>query len=272
MNQPASIQPSSRLDAFRERFGHRAAAISVAVLLELLLLTALLTLGRSSDAPGMEDGRIVSFDVQAPPAPQPEETPDTQDMPQPAPAEAQRDQPEPLPPPPQLLPRPAQAQSAPAPTPPAIIPMERGDLASADISNLPRRRPDAPAGPAPGPAFGPAAPSSAGDTAIVGRAPNGQPLYAAAWYREPTDGELAGYLSTASGPGWALIACRTAPGWRVENCVGLEEFPAGSNMQRAVLAAAWQFQVRPPRRGGQVLVGEWVRIRIEYTVRGQGVR
>jgi protein TonB len=104
-----------------------------------------------------------------------------------------------------------------------------------------------------------------GDSEVVGRAPDGQPLYAARWFREPTHGELAGYLSTASGPGWALIACRTAPQWRVEDCVGLEEYPQGSQLQRAVLAAAWQFQVRPPRRGGQSLVGSWVRIRIEYT-------
>ena len=101
----------------------------------------------------------------------------------------------------------------------------------------------------------------------MGTAPNGEPLYAAAWYREPSDGELRGYLSTASGPGWGLIACRTAPDYRVEDCVGLDEYPYGSQINRAVLAAAWQFQVRPPRLGGRPMVGSWVRIRIDYGTR-----
>lgn len=109
--------------------------------------------------------------------------------------------------------------------------------------------------------------SSAADTARVGTAPNGEPLYAAAWYREPTDAELRGYLSTADGPGWGLIACRTAPDYRVEDCVALEEYPAGSQINRAVLAAAWQFRVRAPRVGGKSLVGSWVRIRIDYGIK-----
>ena len=102
---------------------------------------------------------------------------------------------------------------------------------------------------------------------IVGTAPGGQPMYAAAWYREPYDDELSGYLSTAQGPGWALIACRTASDFRVEDCVGLDEYPDGSRIQNAVLAAAWQFRVRPPRIGGISQVGAWVRIRIDYTER-----
>ncbi len=106
--------------------------------------------------------------------------------------------------------------------------------------------------------------SGSRDTERVGTAPNGEPLYAAAWYREPSDAELRGYLSTASGPGWGLIACRTAPDYRVEDCVGLEEYPSGSQINRAVLAAAWQFKVRPPRLGGRSMVGSWVRIRIDY--------
>ena len=116
--------------------------------------------------------------------------------------------------------------------------------------------------------MGPPDTGTPGDTPRVGGSgPNGEPLYAAAWYREPYESELSGYLSTASGPGWGLIACRTAPDFRVEDCVALGESPTGSNIARAVLAAAWQFRVRPPRIGGRSMVGEWVRIRIDYGLR-----
>ena len=115
-------------------------------------------------------------------------------------------------------------------------------------------------------AYGPADTRSAAsrDSERVGTAPNGEPLYAAEWYREPDDDMLRSYLSTARGPGWGLIACRTAPDYRVEDCVGLGEYPEGSQIKRSVLAAAWEFRVRPPRLGGRPLIGSWVRIRIDY--------
>lgn len=95
-------------------------------------------------------------------------------------------------------------------------------------------------------------------------APNGEPLYAAQWYEEPNAEMMRSYLSTARGPGWGLIACRTAPDYRVEDCVALDEYPEGSQIDRAVLAAAFEFRVRPPRLGGRPLIGAWVRIRISY--------
>ena len=107
------------------------------------------------------------------------------------------------------------------------------------------------------------------DSQRVGTAPNGEPLYAAQWHRRPRDGELDGYLSTADGPGWGMIACKTAPDYRVEDCVAVDEWPRGSNINRALLAAAWQFQVRPPRLGGKYMIGEWVRIRIDLNMRQQ---
>ncbi len=170
---------------------------------------------------------------------------------------------EPLPQPPEepVLPDPAPPAAAPlppAPTPPPSPP-----------ATVPRIGVRTQGGQVYGPPNAGGSSSAYRDTERVGTAPNGEPLYAAAWYREPTDGELRGYLSTAAGPGWGLIACRTAPDYRVEDCVGLDEYPNGSQIARATLAAAWQFRVRPPRLGGKPMVGAWVRIRIDYGIRGR---
>ncbi|MCY7339130.1 MAG: hypothetical protein LH465_04150 [Sphingomonas bacterium] len=109
--------------------------------------------------------------------------------------------------------------------------------------------------------------SSPGDSERVGTGPNGEPLYAAEWVREPTNRELAAYLPATmpEGGGWGLVACRTIDRFHVDDCVELGSVPPGSHLARAVRQAAWQFLVRPPRVGGKVQVGEWVRIRIEYT-------
>ena len=151
-------------------------------------------------------------------------------------------------------------QSKPLPKPPPIVlpakptiaapkslpwvEMSKDELAAADIANLPK--------------------SSPGDSEEVGRAPNGDVLYAAEWAREPTDAELGGYLPANSPDGYGLVACKTMPENRVDDCVELENYPAGSHLARAVRLAAWQFRVRPPRKNGRTLVGSWVRIRIDY--------
>ena len=249
------------IDRLREQFGERAVGIAAALALEALLILLLLTLQRPAFAPAGKESTVATFDISAPP---PAQKQAKEEQPQKA-----RPQPEshavpvPKPPPPAaIIPR-NNPMPAPQPMQATIVPMSRDQMASADIANLVPPTASKPRGPAYGPSMG----AMPGDSTVVGKAPDGQPLYAARWYREPTHNELAGYLSTASGPGWALIACKTASQWRVEDCVGLDEYPAGSNLQRAVLAAAWQFQVRPPSRGGQSLVGSWVRIRIEYESR-----
>lgn len=146
--------------------------------------------------------------------------------------------------------------------------LSREQMAAADIGAIsPLPTPPSAARPA---MMGPTDTGSPGDTQRVGgQGPHGEPLYAASWYREPYEDELRGYLSTAQGPGWGLIACRTVPEYRVEDCVTIDEYPQGSNIARAVLAAAWQFRVRPPRIAGRLKIGEWVRIRIDYGVRRQ---
>jgi protein TonB len=151
-------------------------------------------------------------------------------------------------PPPIILP--IKPTIAPPPTQPdnklPWIEMSSADLAAADLRNLPKADP------------------GEGDSEEVGRGPHGEILYAAEWAREPTDAELAGYLPRNAPDGWGLIACRTVPNNRVDDCVELGQSPAGSHLASAVRQAAWQFRVRPPRKGGKALVGEWVRIRIDY--------
>jgi len=114
-----------------------------------------------------------------------------------------------------------------------------------------------------------------GDSARVGTAPDGEPLYAAEWYREPTNTELGAYMPKRmpEGGGWGMIACKTAPRFKVEDCVELGQGPAGSHLAGAVRQAAWQFLVRPPRIGGKPMIGQWVRIRIDYIIdRGSEMR
>ena len=152
------------------------------------------------------------------------------------------------------VPRPPRLPKAPrlhSPIPPLhpldMIEMTHDELAAGDIRNLPK-----------------GGSGSAGDSEEVGRGPHGEILYAAEWAREPTDAELAGYMPPNAPEGSGLVACKTIPDNRVDNCQEIGESPRGTHLARAVRLAAWQFRVRPPRKNGKALVGEWVRIRIDY--------
>lgn len=255
MFQPSPYDRPSLRERLRTEGGRRATALGLALLLEALLVLLLLTLGRSTEI-GQEDAPIIStFDAgEVEEAPEPEKPPEPEQAQRPATQAQPQPQPE-QPTPPQ-----------PAPQPPAIL-LPRDTGPKVDIQELPRE----PARPAPArPPMGPPAPRAGrNDTPVVGRRANGEPVYAAQWYREPTDQELAGYVSTMNGPGWGLIECRTAPNFRVEDCEFLSEYPQNSNIGRAFLQAAWQFKVRPPRKGNSYLVGEWVRIRFTLDVNRQ---
>jgi protein TonB len=148
---------------------------------------------------------------------------------------------------PTIAPPPAQ----PTPKSQSWIEMSSADMAASDIGKMPK-----------------SGSGSAGDSEVVGRGPNGEAMYAAQWAREPTDAELAGYLPRNAPDGYGLVACKTVAGNRVEDCVELENQPPGSRLASAVRQAAWQFRVRPPRKGGKPLVGSWVRIRIDYVRSG----
>ncbi len=164
-----------------------------------------------------------------------------------APAKAAKPPPLPLP-----------AQPRPAPAEPASEPLKLWEgMEKFNLANVPSAGPSR----APG---APGANAGAGD-ALVGTAPGGQPLYAAQWHRRPTSAELSTYLPARMQNGWGMVACRTVADYRVEDCREVGQSPPGSGLSRAVRLAAWQFRVRPPRIGGKPIVGEWVRIRIEWS-------
>ena len=161
---------------------------------------------------------------------------------------AERPRPRTLPvpkPPPIILP--VKPTIAPPPKPPDLVELSKADMAAADIGNLPR-----------------SGAGSAGDSEAVGRGPHGEVLYNAEWARHPTDAELGAYLPHNAPDGFGLIACRTIPDNRVDDCVELDQEPHGSHLASAVRQAAWQFRVRPPRKNGRPMIGEWVQIRIDY--------
>lgn len=256
---------AARIEAIDDRWPggrRRAAGSALALVLEAGLLLLLLTLGRNPGAMAEMSEALTTFSAapETPPAPEPE-TEAASDAPRAAPAATTEAAPLPT-----ALPVPQPSPPTPIPLPRSLpIPVPPAPAATPAIRAVIRDGGDGAIGPA-------GSGARPGDSQrIAGSGPNGEPLYAARWYREPGDEELAGYLSTATSPGWALINCRTVPNYRVEDCLLVDEYPANAGLGRAVLAAAWQFQVRPPRVGGQSQVGAWVRIRIIYeTDRSKG--
>lgn len=248
------LQPlRQRLDIWREKLGPRAPGMLFALIVQLLLGWMLLTLGSISIPAKLREVVMMAVNVPAEQPKKAEKAPKST-----TPAAAPRPSPRPTP-----AKAPPQPKTPVIPPPPIVVP---SDIPAFDITPpAPAKAPAKPAGPVYGP---PAPPPSAddADTPIVdGSGPNGEALYAASWYREPYPEELRGYLSTATSEGWAMIACRTVADFRVEDCIKVAESPAGSGIANAVLQAAWQFRVRPPRKGGQSMVGAWVRIRIDYS-------
>jgi protein TonB len=229
----------------------RALSFLLALAIEVLLLLAFFTLNFRDRLPQFKGGTLSTFDLSAESEQDRSATPQKKQKEQ----AAETRPPRPVPP----VPKPAVK----LPTPNLdMLEVTREVYQAADISKLGSNAPgyvrSADAGSSGG--------ANAGDSAMVGTAPDGQPLYAAEWYREPTNTELAGYLpkTLPDGGGWGIIACKTAPRFRVTDCVELGQGPAGSHLAGAVRQAAWQFLVRPPRIGGKSLVGEWVRIRVDY--------
>lgn len=263
-SSPFAMPWLDAIDAAWPDARRRAGPIALTVLIEIVLLVMLLSLGIGRGGTKEPANQIVTtFDAARDDAPEPDPRdaePAAAAAPAPS-APATQAPPSALPSPPAItLPRvptappvapPAAppADTPPSPAPPRIRAVVRSDMAGNR---------------------GPADSGTPGDSQrIAGSGPNGEPLYAAKWYREPSDDEFRGYFSRVTGSGWALINCRTEPEFRVDNCVLVAESPDRGGVGSAVLAMAWQFRVRPPRVGGRSMVGEWVRIRIDYTVTRQ---
>lgn len=227
--------PAYRLPAPYDRtpLQRRAGGLSLALAVNLGLFFILMGLGVIPAPPLKRSGTLV-VDM----------------MPESHPAQRQSEasrtepnRPEPKPPPVALPAKPTIASSPRHKSKPWIE-MSHDELASADLRNIP--------------------PGSDSDSEEVGRGPHGEVLYAAEWARHPTNAEIGGYFPPNAPDGWGLIACKTIPEDRVDDCVELDQSPPGSHLASAVRQAAWQFRVRPPRKNGRPLVGEWVEIRIDY--------
>ena len=243
---------NDRLNGDRASRPRRAASFLLAIAIEVLLLLAFFTINfRERDKPQFEGGRLTTFDISA------ESEADRSSRPQPE----EREQALEVRPPRPVPPIPAPKVELPE-RPLDMIEVTREVYEASDIAKLGSNAPGYSRSADSGAASG----RSPGDSQRVGTAPNGEPLYNAEWYREPTDTELAAYLprSMPENGGWGLIACKTAERYRVTDCVELGQAPAGSHLAGAVRQAAWQFMVRPPRIGGKPMIGEWVRIRITY--------
>ncbi|WP_375273225.1 hypothetical protein [Sphingomonas sp.] len=142
---------------------------------------------------------------------------------------------------------------------PGVIMLSRSDYAASNIGKI-----KGTAGQGDGTQT--ASAGEAGGDPSIGTGPGGEPMYAAEWYRKPTRTEMATYLP-AGKLGWGVVACRTIARYHVEDCRELGETP-GSRIAGAVRQAAWQFLIRPPRKGGQAMLGVWVRIRYDILPEG----
>lgn len=240
----ATYRPSAPYE--RPPFRRRLSGLGLAVAVNLGLPFLLLTLGRlAPEVKKTSQALVVDLLPESHSAQAPAKT-------RVARKAAARSPAKPLPkPPPIVLPAKPTIALPPAPKAPPWVEMSKEEMAAGDIAN-------------PSPAAAGAGAGRAGDSEVVGTGPHGETLYAAEWARHPSNAELGGYLPANAPDGYGLIACKTIPGDRVEDCIELDQEPHGSHLASAVRQAAWQFRIRPPRRNGVPLVGSWVSIRIDY--------
>lgn len=230
----------------------RGVGIAIALAFEALLIIAILSLGMRSGDPVSRESRLTTFSLEAESSSARKSATDTA-----APSVATERNIVPQIPKP-LLP-PVNPVSTPPPSP-DYIKVSKADFEAMDLSKIPSNGSGSGAGEAKG--------AGEGDKDFIGpsRGPGGARLYPVAWYREPTDAELAPYLTNAKFPPGASaeIACRMIENYHVENCQILGETPRGTGLAKALRLAAWQFLVRPPRIDNKPQLGVWVRIRFDF--------
>ncbi len=227
----------------------RAVSFVLALLICTIVFIAIVQMGGMPKFGEPGGDSLVSIDLGADPAK------GEKDSPEPEKAQEQADSADvpvevpPVAPPP--VPIPGKVQ-----WPEGFIELSKQDYAAADIRKMKRAEGGGQAG------------AGGGNEGAEGKGdgPGGVRLHNAQWYREPTDAEMAPYMPRNRMPGeWAMIACKTIEKYHVEDCQELGESPVGSGLARALRQASWQFLVRPPRINGKPQVGEWVRIRFDFT-------
>lgn len=234
----------------KEWLRRRGTAGVIAIAIELLVLAALLTLGRAQLEPKKPEEKLTAFQMMpdAKPAPRPASratkvTRVKHDSGGSAPKAPTHDVP---------------AAPEPKPETPLFIPLSKEEMAAADIGHMASAGGD-------DTGDGHSTGRHSGATYGPGAGPGGERLYAGDWVRLPTPAEIQPYMPTRLETGWGAVACKTAPDNRVENCRSISESP-GSGLSRTLRLAAWQFRLRPPRVGNKPLIGVWVPIYFDLKV------
>lgn len=246
---------SEQTDWDRESLRRRGAGFAIALLLEVLIILAILSLSMRAGGPAAGPRGLSTFSLEA----QSESA--SSDRSETKTPIVQTQPPQFSPPIPKALLPPVNPIQAPPPSP-DFIKVSKSEFDAMDLSKLH----------AGGGGAGNDKGSGQGSKGMMGPGlgPGGAQLYPVAWLREPYESELSPYLAAIKRipPGASAdIACRMAEHNRVENCQIIGETPRGTGLAKALRLAAWQFLVKPPRIDNKPQLGVWVRIHFDFGVK-----